>query len=154
MNARSSWIRGPMLVGIVVGLVAIGERRTEGAHGGRSGGHGGRAPRVSAPRQTFNAPRMPRSSAPAHMNAARGASRSNSLQARTNSAQARVNRCALPHEQVSRLSEQLDHRRDERASGPGSSRQCHRVVRRGDCGGDRQPGQGQSGHSRGDERAE
>ena len=79
MKARSGWgwIRGPLLVALLVALMAVPESLAKGPKRG-SGGRGGRAPRHSAPRRAnrapnAKAPRMPHATAPARGNqAARG----------------------------------------------------------------------------------
>ena len=84
MKTRSGWIRGALVVAVVVGLPATREADARGGHGGHAGGHAGgghagrpprmptfRAPRMPAPKP----PKMPKVSAPAHnaMNMARAA---------------------------------------------------------------------------------
>ena len=76
MNTRSGWVRGSLLVALIVGLPAVPEADAKGGRGGHGGGHGGHPPRVSAAHRAFKAPsykapRTPHAMAPAHTNAAR-----------------------------------------------------------------------------------
>ena len=104
MKARSGWgwIRGPLLVALLVGLMTVPESLAKGPKG-RSGGRGGRAPRYSAPRRasrapSVKAPRMPHAAAPARSNqAARGkntTAQPRVANARTNANQAHANNAA------------------------------------------------------------
>jgi hypothetical protein len=86
MNTRASWIRGSLLVALVVGLLAVPEAVAKGSRGGRSGGRGARPPRAFAPR-------MPRA-APARANAPRARARTNTTPAHTNRAAAAATRRA------------------------------------------------------------
>jgi hypothetical protein len=77
MKARSGWrwIRGPLLVALLVGLMTVPESLAKGPKGGRPGGRGGRAPRYSAPRRpgrapNAKAPHLPHAAAPARNNQA------------------------------------------------------------------------------------
>jgi hypothetical protein len=92
MNARTSWIRGPFLATLAVGLLAAAGTETRGAHGGGQKGHGGHAPHVAAPRQTFKPPRMPHWSAPAHMNVGHGRMSSTPARSHASNAQSHANR--------------------------------------------------------------
>ena len=102
MKARSGWrwIRGPLLVALLVGLLTVPESLAKGPKGGRPGGRGGRAPRHSAPRRpsrapNAKAPRLPHAAAPArNSQAVRGnnmATQPRVTNARTNANQTHPN---------------------------------------------------------------
>jgi hypothetical protein len=91
MNARSSWIRGALLVALLVGLLSVLEAHAKGSRGGRGGGRGARAPRVHAAQRAYNAPRMSRATAPARTSAASSRALSSGAQAHAGSAQTRAN---------------------------------------------------------------